>query len=208
MIEKGIERWWDATSEYYQKEISGDKMDDVHYGPFGSSEKKLRLLGNVKGKKILELGCGGGQVSIALAKKGAICTGIDISLKQLQHAEKAAEKNKVNVKFMKLSISDLSGFKSSSYDIVISIFALQYVKDLTSVSRQVKRLLNRGGIFVFSLDNPFYLTVNPNTLEVSKSYNKTGLSVENETWPDGSRHKFMIYKRKVSDIANAIISSG
>ena len=90
MTEKEIARWWDEASEYYQKEIADDKLDTVHYGPFGSTEEKLRLLGNVKGKIVLELGCGGGQCAISLTKKGAICTGIDVSAKQLEYAAKLA----------------------------------------------------------------------------------------------------------------------
>ena len=208
MSEKDISEWWDAASGYYQKEISGDKMETVRYGPFGSSEDKLRLLGSVRGRRVLELGCGGGQVSIALAKKGAVCTAIDISKKQLEYAEESAKKKKVSVNFIRQSISDLSGFGSASFDIIISVFALQYVEDLGKVFSEVRRLLRRNGIFVFSIDHPFYITVNPNNMTISESYNKTGMTEEKEIWPDGSRRNFIMYRRRVSDIINSITGSG
>lgn len=208
MDEKRIEEWWDNASTYYQKEIDGDDMTTVRYGPFGSTERKLKLLGNVSGKRVLELGCGGGQVSIALARSGAICTGIDISSKQLEHAEEAARKKKIKVKFIKMSISDLKKLKKGSYDIVISVFVLQYVKDLKQVLLSVKSVLKRGGIFVFSVDHPFYITIDPDTMKLSESYNKSGILTEKERWPDGSRHTFMMYKRKVSEIINDVIDSG
>ncbi|MCL4400839.1 MAG: class I SAM-dependent methyltransferase [Candidatus Parvarchaeota archaeon] len=207
-LEREIGQWWDAAASYYQKEISGDDLNTVHYGPFGSSETKLNLLGAVKGKKVLELGCGGGQCSVTLAKKGAICTGIDISEKQLEHAVKLAEKNSVRINFIKKSFSELDAFPKNSYDIVISVFALQYAERLDRIFRSIKRILKQNGIFVFSIDHPFYLLVNPNDMVLSESYNKVGMVSEKEIWPDGSNHNFFMYRRKVSDIVNGIIQSG
>ncbi len=54
---KETKKWWESASEYYQK-ISKIPID-VHYGPGSPNEKHFKLLGNVKGKKILEIGCGG-----------------------------------------------------------------------------------------------------------------------------------------------------
>ena len=52
------------------------------------------------------------------------------------------------------------------------------------------------------------MTLSPNTLEIENSYYKTGKNVELEIWPDGSRHKSIMYTRKVSDIVNSILRSG
>ena len=68
--------WWDKASEHYQAE-NRIPTDDVLYGPFSPGESELNLLGDVKNKRILEIGCGGGQSSIAFAKRGAKCTAID-----------------------------------------------------------------------------------------------------------------------------------
>ena len=51
--------------------------DTFSYGPDGATEKELRLLGDVQGKRLLELGCGTGAVSIALAQQGAVVIGVD-----------------------------------------------------------------------------------------------------------------------------------
>lgn len=216
MSERDIEKWWDEASDYYQKEISGDDLRTMHYGPFGSSEKKLKLLGNVKGRKILELGCGGGQVSVSLAKKGALCTGIDVSEKQLSHARKLAKSNGVKVEFIKKSFSELEGhgsknasaFPRNYFDIVVSVFALQYAEDINKVFSGVRKVLKKGGMFVFSLDHPFYMAIDPSTLKVSESYNITGIHKDKETWPDGSRHTFIMYRRRISDIVDAVFKSG
>jgi len=194
---KEIEKWWEETSQHYQ-ESTKIGIGTAHYGPYAPDENELRLLGNVRGKKILEIGCGGGQCSVAFAKQGAVCTGIDISKEQLKFAENLAKKNKIKVNFTKGDIQTLKGIKSGSFDIVFSAFALQYVPDLTKCFREVFRVLKKKGLFVFSLDHPFYDVINDKTFKIKTSYFETGKMIEG---------KFVFYKRKVSDILNSLIES-
>jgi len=203
---KEIKKWWNEVSQSYQKDAK-IHTKSAHYGPYSPDEDKLKLLGNVKGKKILELGCGGGQCSIVFAKQGATCTGIDISTEQLKYAEKLSKKNKVKIKFIHGTFQNLSKFKSNSYDIVFSAFALQYSPNILRVFKQVNRILKKNGIFVFSLDHPFYDTINPKTFKIENSYFKKGKYIEIEEWPDGTKHKFVMYKRKVSDMFNFLVES-
>ncbi|MFA5176177.1 MAG: class I SAM-dependent methyltransferase [Candidatus Nanoarchaeia archaeon] len=205
-VEKEIENWWDESSKYYQEDSKIHTMS-AHYGPFSPNENKLKLLGNVKGKKILEIGCGGGQCSIAFAKQGAKCIGIDISKEQLKYAEDLARKNKVKVNFIHGSYQDLGKIKSNSQDIVFSAFALQYSPDLKKVFKQIHRILKKRGIFLFSLDHPFYAIMDEKTQKIKRSYYKTGKSIELEIWPDKTKHKFIIYFRKVSDFYNSLVES-
>ena len=206
MTEKEIKKWWEETSKNYQ-EKSKIGTSSAHYGPFAPDEKRLKLLGNVKGKKILELGCGGGQCSIAFAKQGAKCTGIDISKEQLKFAENLAKKNKVNVNFIQGSFQDLKKIKPNSHDIVFSAFALQYSPDLEKALKQVYRILRKRGLFVFSFDHPFYSVLDPKTMKVINNYNKAGKLIEISEW-DGKKHKFVAYLRKISEIYDAILNSG
>ena len=203
---KEIEKWWNEVSKSYQED-SKIRTKSAHYGPYAPDENKLKLLGNVKGKKILEIGCGGGQCSIAFAKQGAKCIGLDLSKEQLKHAEELAKKEKVSVKFLKHDIQTLKGIKSKNYDIVFSAFALQYIPDLTKCFREVNRVLKKGGIFVFSFDHPFYSTLSTETFKIIHNYNKSGKIEETETWPDGSKHKFVAYVRKFSDIFGSVLKA-
>lgn len=152
---KEVEKWWNAASKGYQKD-SNINTKNIHYGPFASNENKLRLLGKIKGKKILDIGCGGGQCSIVFAKQGAKCIGLDASKEQLKYAEYLAIKNKVSVKFIKHDIQTLKGFKSNTYDIVFSAYALQYVPDLIRCFIEISRVLKKNGLFVFSFGHPFF----------------------------------------------------
>ncbi len=203
---KEIEKWWNASSKWYQESANIDTTA-AQYGPFCPDENELRLLGNVKGKKILEIGCGGGQCSIAFAKQGATCTGIDISQEQLNYAEALAKKNKVKITFMKGDIQNLKGIRSHSQDIVFSAYALQYVPHLTKCFTEVHRVLKNKGLFVFSVGTPFFDIVNRDTHKVVKSYHKLRKVKNVEIWPDGYKHIFVEYQRKISDIFNSLIDA-
>ena len=141
---KEIKKWWEKASEYYQKE-SKIPTYSAHYGPGTPYENKLKLLGKIKGKHILEIGCGGAQCSIAFAKQGAKCTGIDISREQLNYAKALAKKNKVNIKLIQGTFQNLGKIKSNSQDIAFSAFAFQYSPNLNKVFRKVYRVLKKNG---------------------------------------------------------------
>jgi cyclopropane fatty-acyl-phospholipid synthase-like methyltransferase len=66
----------------------------VHYGPISPGESELKLLGDVKCKDVLEIGCGGGQNTIVLSKKGAKSIGLDISEEQIKYARKLARRER------------------------------------------------------------------------------------------------------------------
>ncbi len=196
-------KWWESSSKDYQEEC---KIPiDIHYGPGSPNEKSLKLLRNIKGKNILEIGCGGAQCSIAFAKQGAKVKAIDISLEQLKFAKRLAEKNKVKIDFYQGDIKKLPQIKSNSQDIVFSAFALHYVDNLLSCFKEVKRVLKNKGLFVFSLDHPFFRTVDSKTLKLKDSYFNTGKEIF--TFSDPTK-KFVCYKHTVSELYNILIQSG
>lgn len=200
---KETKAWWEYASEGYQKET---KIPiDIHYGPGSPNEDKLKLLGNLKGKKVLEIGCGGAQCGVSMAKKGAKVIGMDISEEQLKFAKRLSEDNRVNITFYRGDIVNLSKIKSNSQDIVFSAFALQYVDNLKKCFKEVKRVLKKNGIFVFSLNHPLYHNINAKTLKVERSYFHTGKMVR--TWWDKSK-KFVAYLHTVSGLVNEIVDSG
>jgi SAM-dependent methyltransferase/ADP-ribose pyrophosphatase YjhB (NUDIX family) len=144
---------WDLVSAIYQTKHKL-KTDAAHYGPRMPTENDLRLLGAVGGKRILELGCGGGQCSIAFAKEGAIATAIDQSVMQLQYARGLAAEEGVQVEFLEGDVTALPQVKSASQDAVFSAYALGYVEDIETCLVEVARVLKPGGAFVFSVGHP------------------------------------------------------
>ena len=206
MSDEHIKKWWNEVSEGYQADFNLG-TESAHYGPYAPDENTLRLLGDVTGKRILEIGCGGGQCSIAFAKQGAICTGIDLSAEQIAFARNLASENSVEVTFKEGDVQTLTGEPDDYYDVVFTAFALQYIADLTQCFKEVRRVLKPGGIFVFSLDHPFYHVHDPESGKPVNSYHDTGRKEIDEVWPDGLTHKFVVYARKLSDFVNSIIAA-
>ena len=82
-----VKAWWELTAEWFQDEIDRD----IGVNWTGSTtDDDLTLLDDVAGADVLELGCGGGQCSVALARRGANVTGIDLSAEQLSFARDLA----------------------------------------------------------------------------------------------------------------------
>jgi len=202
-------KWWEATSQYYQKD--SDIPIGIHYGPgapFEDGKHGLHLLGNLRGKRVLEIGCGGAQCGIAMAKQGAHVTGIDISEAQLKFARYLADKNKVDMKFYQGDIKKFPYIKSNSQDLVFTAWALLYVDDLESCFKESYRVLKPKGNFVLAMPHPFFNTIDPKTLKLRQSYLGAGKWENTETWQDGSKHKFVMYNRTVSEISNTLSDSG
>jgi ubiquinone/menaquinone biosynthesis C-methylase UbiE len=119
-----------------------------------AGERELKLLGNVKGKDVLEVGCGGGQNAIVLAKWGAGFVGVNISEEQIKHARKLTRNEGVKVPFHLGDMEDLGEFKAESFDIVLSSFAIEYAHDFEKAFQEVFRVLRETGLFVFAMVHP------------------------------------------------------
>ncbi|MHA2273170.1 MAG: class I SAM-dependent methyltransferase [Candidatus Hodarchaeales archaeon] len=203
---------WNKISERYQQQ-NAISLFDVHYGPFAPGEKEERLLGDVQGRNILELGCGGGQNAIVLAKWGANVWGVDQSVKQLEYARQLANKEEVAVKFLETNMESIPELNANSFDIILSSHAINYVENLEAVFRECARLLKSGGRFVLCLAHPvaFFaweaLEEDNFALIQERRY-----FMREESWewdfPDGYSVPFESRLWTLEDIFNGIISSG
>jgi ubiquinone/menaquinone biosynthesis C-methylase UbiE len=146
---------WDRYAAAYQ---SGAQLSTgtAHYGPDIPTEAELRLLGDLKGKRVLELGCGGAQSAISFVKQGATAIGVDFSAEQLAFARRLCEREEVRVELRHGDLADLAFLRADSIDLVFSAYTFGYVEDLNRVFRQVHRVLKVGAPLVFSLPHPAY----------------------------------------------------
>lgn len=129
-------------------------LDVVSYGPDCPTEAELRLLGRLEGKRVLELGCGGGPNSVAMAKQGAKVISIDSSAEQLGHARRLAEREEVTLELHQGDLADLAFVRAETVDVAVSVYTLGMCADLDRVFRQVHRVLRRDAPFVISLTHP------------------------------------------------------
>ncbi|HZD65618.1 MAG TPA: class I SAM-dependent methyltransferase [Acidimicrobiales bacterium] len=134
-------------------------LDAVSYGPDIGTEAELRLLGDLKGKRVLELGCGGAQAAVAFARQGATTIAIDTSAEQLELARKLVEREGVRVELRQGDLAELAFLRADSIDLIFSAQTLALVEDLRRVLRQAHRVLKVGAPLVFSLPHPAYAMV-------------------------------------------------
>ena len=197
-----IKDWWEEHAKTYQ---DGCQLPvDIHYGPSSPNEDELKLLGDLAGRDVLELGCGGAQCAIAFALRGARVTGLDLSEEQLKFAETLAAEHGVEITLMQHDVSDLSPIAADSQDIVFSAFALMFVEDRARAFREAFRVLRPGGTFVFSLDHPFFRKVDVESLKVVESYHETGPAIDDM----GELGRVTIYRYNLADLHQALVDAG
>jgi SAM-dependent methyltransferase len=147
--------------------------DTIHYGPDVATDDELRLIGDVEGKRVLDLGCGVGHASIALARRGAKVIGVDPSPERLARAREAADHHEVKIELHQSDLAELAYVRADSVDLVVSAYALATVRDLDRVFRQVHRVLRPDQHLVFSLPHPAFALVDPasnDPLRIRRAY--------------------------------------
>jgi SAM-dependent methyltransferase len=202
---------WNIISRAYQENIRVS-LEDVHYGPISPGERELKLLGDVKGKDVLEIGCGGGQNAIVLAKWGAKSVGLDISEEQVRHARNLAREQKVSVSFHIGNMENMDMFPDRAFDIVLSSCAIGYSENYGQTFREAFRVLKEGGLFVFCVAHPIR-----NRGRVIRYGGRKMWGLGNyfdrrrRTWGwrfNGIFARFYGYHRTFQDYFNSIVSAG
>ena len=144
---------WDDASESW--------ADFVRKGKDWTREElnnpaMFQMLGNLKGKKVLDLCCGEGYNTRMMAGKGARVTGIDFSKKMIKLAITAEKKERLDIEYFHSDAADLCALKSASFDAAASFMALMDIEDYEGAIREVARVLKKDGRFVFAITHPCF----------------------------------------------------
>jgi SAM-dependent methyltransferase len=150
-------RDWDKTSDEYQREHARqlNRFDRPAWGTWGSPESSLGVLGDLRGKDVLEYGCGGGQWSIYLARLGARPVGLDLSIRQLEHAQRLMARAGVRFPIVNAD-AERTPLADSSFDIVMCDHGAMTFADPYRTVPEVARVLRPDGLFVFNIESPFH----------------------------------------------------
>lgn len=167
--------WWDAAADAYQAE-HGTFLGDAAFlwGPEGLDETEARLLGDVAGRRVVDVGCGAGQCGRWLVGQGAEVVGVDLSWRQLRHSRRLDAATGLRLGVVHADARRLP-FRDAAFDIAFSAYgALQFVADSTTVLAEVARVLRGGGRWVFSVTHPirwaFPDDPGPGGLRADRSY--------------------------------------
>ena len=136
-------RWWDKESEFRP----------LHQ----INPLRLAWIENIvpiKGKRILDVGCGGGILADAMARSGAEVLGIDLSVKALRVAQlHALEAQTQGVEYREISAEALADEQPGSFDVVTCMEMLEHVPDPLLVVKACEALVKPGGLVFFSTIN-------------------------------------------------------
>lgn len=197
---------WNYRAGTYQRAIGGaDAYGGLKWGPNRFPEDELKVLGNVRGKDVLEIGCGAAQFGIELARRGARVTGIDLSAEQLRHARENVRRAGVAYRIERGNAEDLSRFKRNAFDIAVSDFALGFI-DIDKLMPEVARVLRPGGFCAFSWASPIMDNLTwegePPLLKFVRNY------FDRKPFVESGRDPTYEFKRTYGDWVRAIAGAG
>lgn len=148
-------RTWDALSREYQSK-HGPQLaasGGAAWGVWQLPESELQILGEVRDKDVLELGCGAAQWSIALHGAGARVTGLDNSSVQLEHARALMARAGADFPLVHGS-AEAMPFAEDSFDVVFCDHGAMGFADPQRTVPESARLLRPGGLLAFSMGTP------------------------------------------------------
>ena len=134
--------WWDRRGEF-------QALHDINPLRIRYIEDRCGLAG----KRVLDVGCGGGILSEAMARRGAEVTGIDMGQKSLEVARRHMKQTGVRIDYRHISVEQLAKRQPESFDVVTCLELLEHVPAPGSVVDACSRLVSPGGHVVFATLN-------------------------------------------------------
>ena len=135
-------RWWDRDSEF-------KPLHDINPLRLNYIDERA----NIKGKKVVDVGCGGGILSESMALRGAQVKGIDMGETPLSVADLHSLETGVEIDYQQISVEELAEQEAGQYDVVTCLEMLEHVPDPASVIAACAKLIKPGGDVFFSTIN-------------------------------------------------------
>jgi SAM-dependent methyltransferase len=145
---------WDQTSDEYQH-LHGGQLSTAEpgWGVWQIPERELNVLGDVRGKDVLELGCGAAQWSICLARQGSRPVGLDNSKRQLEHARELMAAAGLDFPLVHATAEDVP-LPDGSFDVVFCDHGAMSFCEPNRTVPEAARLLRVGGLLAFNMASP------------------------------------------------------
>ncbi|MBK6498327.1 MAG: class I SAM-dependent methyltransferase [Saprospiraceae bacterium] len=183
-------------------------------GQSSLKEIELELLGDIKGKSVLHLQCHFGQDTISLSRLGATTTGVDLSDKAIDVAQKLAEEVGSDSTFICCDIYDLPTHLDTEFDIVFTSYGtIGWLPDIDKWAKIVSKYLKPGGKFVFAEFHPFIWMYDDDFDSVAYSYFKDAPIIETNTGTYAEKGADLVqqnitWNHSIGEVVNSLISNG
>lgn len=174
---------------------------------------ELEILGDIKGKSILHLQCHFGQDTISLSRLGAEVTGIDLSDKAIESAQKIAKDTNVNTEFICCDLYDLENHLDKHFDIVFTSYGtITWLPDLDKWGKLISKFLKPNGIFIFVEFHPVVWMFDEDFEKIGYNYFNVEAIVETEngTYADKNAEisqSYVTWNHSMSEVISSLLNN-
>ena len=218
--EDQVAKYWDENSKLWAEQV---RKGWDGYREYFNNPAFFVFLGDLKDQTVLDAGCGEGYNTRILSRQGANMFGVDISKGLIELARQAEESEPLGIQYEVASFSNLSIFKSSFFDTVVSFVALTDGPNYVQAIKEIYRILRPGGELKFSITHPCFITKGTGwILDDNGKYAKLTVSeyfaetpwleqwcFAHESIPkDSMPFKVPAFPRTLSEYINTLISTG
>lgn len=175
---------------------------------------EVGLLGDISGKSILHLQCHFGQDSISMSRLGAKVTGIDLSDKAIESAERLANETNVDAKFICCDLYELPKHLDETFDIVFTSYGtIGWLPDLDKWAAIIAKYLKPHGKFVFVEFHPVVWMFDDDFSTIAYDYHNAGPIIESETgtYADKSsdlKSQYIAWNHGLGEVITSLINNG
>jgi SAM-dependent methyltransferase len=178
------EHWDRWSEEFYKPGRDNWASDEPDWGIWNVPERELRVLPDVAGKDVLELGCGTAYWSAWLARRGARVVGLDISPRQLENAREFQREFGLDFPLIEGSAEDVP-LPADSFDLVLSEYGGSLWCDPRRWVGEAARVLRAGGLLVFMTVGPFLIVcMGPEGSRAQERLMRSYFGLHRVDWPD------------------------
>ena len=170
----------------------------------------MQLLDDLRGKSVLEIGCGSGHTLQYLwkEKQAGELYGLDVSQEQLRFTSDLLATENIPARLFLSSMDENPGIPESHFDLVISIYSLGWTPDLTRTLSLIHSYLKPGGKFIFSWEHPVYQCLEYDSLSEKYYLKNSYLDESPERKPSWRGVEIVLQPRMLSTYINAICNAG
>lgn len=203
--------WNNRTDTHLKSEFYD--LENFIKGKTSLNSIELDLLGDIKGKTILHLQCHFGQDTISLSRLGADVTGMDLSDKAIESAQKIAKDTKSDARFVCCDIYDLPNHLDQQFDIVFTSYGtIGWLPNLNKWADIIFQFLKPNGKLVFVEFHPVVWMFDDNFQKIDYNYFNAGaiLESENGTYADKSAtitQEYVVWNHGLSEVINSLLNN-
>lgn len=171
--ENEVAEYWNANAPVWIDQV--EKGFDVYREEL-NNPAIFEFIGDMRGKRILDAGCGEGRNTRLLAKRGADVCGVDLSEVLVGRAREEEAQAKLGIRYFTGSYCRMPFFQDEEFDLVASFMAMMDGPDYEGAVSEIQRVLKPGGELVFSITHPCFMTSGYGWV-TNQEGNKTKLTV-------------------------------